>query len=84
MTDSLAAQNASIEMKMGQLLACVQGNAPSPFANVGTTSESVSHSVNANNNCVHQWDGWFWHVPKVFLFPTECRRKRAWELWLIG
>ena len=77
MTDSLAAQNASIEMKMGQLLACVQGNAPSPFANVGTTSESVSHSVNANNNCVHQWDGRFWHVPKGFFISDRVSEEEG-------
>ena len=33
---------------------------------------------------LYNWDGRFWQVPKGFLFPTDCKRKRAWELWLIG
>ena len=30
------------------------------------------------------YDGRFYQVPKNFCFPTSTKRKRAWELWLLG
>ena len=32
---------------------------------------------------LYHWDGCFWQVPKGFMFPSDYKRKRAWELWLI-
>ena len=78
MEDALSSQNRLIDDKLLVFLSSANcapngtNNSPSPR----TPISSIYKLFN--------WDGHFWQVTKGFMFPSDCKRKLAWELWVIG
>ena len=74
--ESLAMQNKIIDEKLAALTSQLGGQ---PTNNNDTPPPPPPSPYELYN-----WDGRFWQVPKGFMFPKDVKRKRAWELWLIG
>lgn len=78
MEDALSSQNRLIDDKLMAFLSSAN-RAP-----IGTNNSPSPRTPTSSIYKLFNWDGHFWQVPKGFMFPSDCKRKRAWELWLIG
>jgi hypothetical protein len=85
---SLSQTTTEINDKMDHLINAMKGNGMNRIENEITNNNLNENSILIPQNNImrnlHQWDGKFWHVPKCFQFPKDARRKKAWELLLIG
>ena len=79
MEDALSSQNRLIDEKISAFLSSANR---APIGTNNSTSPPPPPVLSRYK--LFNWDGHFWQVPKGFMFPSDCKRKRAWELWLIG
>ena len=77
MDESMEKQSKLIDEKMSAFMQS-RGHVPAVTTNASSAVQTQSDIG------LYNWDGRFWQVPKGFLFPIDCKRKRAWGLWLIG
>ena len=80
--NTLKTQSEEINNKMTSILASLQGHPPRNVPN-SENAMFTQHSPTTQNH-LHQWGGRFYHVPEHFIFPVDCCRKRAWDMWLLG
>ena len=78
-TSDLHDYTTNVNTKINELINAVQNNRT--INEIHTSETSATSIVNREMFC---YDGRFFQVPKNFSFPNSTKRKRAWELWLLG
>ena len=86
---SLATTTNHLNSKIDYLIGAMRGNDRRGGADEVGVSTFVNfggdNPTNTNiRRTLHPCEGKFWHVHKCFKFPKEVRRRRGWELWLVG
>lgn len=80
--------STKIDSQLSDILQCLRGrnvpNSSMPLSNEREDTLNGAYSEDVIRRNLHFHNGRYWHVPQCFDFPMDCKRRRAWELWLIG